>query len=306
MRPSDANVKAAKGGANSSLRNSPFIVVQEFQRGKNLRDICFKRQSAEWAQQVLGAKGALSVRGRERLRQIGKMVAFDVLVHNSDRWHLPEIFDSFSKCGNVANIMFDDDAQECFACPKWDEPFGHRCNTIASSGGFVAIDNSTNAFATTQLADNQAQHDTYQERVAALVRTTRARHAAPARAAGVGLSAPCHPAVQSVAGFFLHGQGRPTDDTHVPGMGYDVGDAGAREIERGFLEVTARLEQLGGARDTGQRARQLGAVFEGVEAIVKEELQWVTPDRRSLGLWRVSAEFFTKTALSMCEAATLP
>lgn len=143
-----------------------------------------------------------------------------------------------------------------------------------------------------------------------MVSTTRSRHACTGAdgTGGVGgvdgVSAPCHPAVQSVAGFFLHGQGRPTDDTHVPGFCYDVGDAGAREIERGFLDVVARLEQLGGTRETGQAGQpgqQLAAVFEGVEAIVKEELQWVTPDRRSLGLWRVSAQFFTTIAHCMCE-----
>lgn len=78
------------------------------------------------------------------------------------------------------------------------------------------------------------------------------------------------------------------------GLAYDVGDAGARAIEKGLLDVADRLGKL----DRGMPGK-LAGVFAKIEADVKRELEWVTPDSRTLRMRHVSAPFFATVAHSM-------
>ena len=67
---------ATKGAGGASIRHSPFFVVQEFQPGMHLRDICYGKDGADWPSRAFGADGVLTDAGRRRLNDLGKMIAY--------------------------------------------------------------------------------------------------------------------------------------------------------------------------------------------------------------------------------------
>eukprot|EP00054_Salpingoeca_dolichothecata_P017723 m.107273 g.107273 ORF g.107273 m.107273 type:complete len:641 (-) comp22570_c1_seq1:682-2604(-) len=92
-----------KAGVAEALA-MPFLLIQSFVKGTTLRDICFQSddQKKAWAEQTFGPEGKLSEPGKRRLREIGCIMAFDILVHNHDR--LPSVWDNQ---GNTENLMFN-------------------------------------------------------------------------------------------------------------------------------------------------------------------------------------------------------
>jgi len=116
------------------LANVPAVVVMNFVKGRSLKGAAlaaymesFERpdappQPSTFCVSTFGPPGELSDVGRARLRAIGRMMAFDILIFNYDR--LPCVFDNG---GNTENIMFGDDGEviaidsmvSCFAI---DEP----------------------------------------------------------------------------------------------------------------------------------------------------------------------------------------
>lgn len=238
----------------SSIGQFPYLIVQEFQRGRTLKDICHAGDGLGWAEATFGPMGGLSVDGVRRLRELGAIIAFDVIMHNSDRWYLEGVFNNFSRCGNMANIMFTDD------------------------GDPVAIDNTTTAYDATVLG-NGARFATYLQSVSDLVARAKARTKSDDEAedneengmdGGVGLSrqVSAHSAMKGVRRFFMEGQGISTESSYVPGLEYDIGEAGVQEIERGFVEVVSTCRQKGEAFRRALRAvelnvrRELGAALD--------------------------------------------
>lgn len=235
---------ASKGSGGVAQRQSCWLAVQELSPGSTLKDLCHREQSdsalrglqhelknlegvaipgnkvlAEanpstgresappWVLDSFGPDDA----GHQRLRTIGKMIACDILVHNSDRWYLPGIFDSMSRCGNMANII------------------------ISPAGDPVAIDNTCNAFDTS--SPKSADHfATFVESVRELTSVTRKRAANAPDAAPEG-----HPALEIVRRFFRDGQGTSTHAAYIPPLCHDIGDVGTRQVEAGFMSVVARL-----------------------------------------------------------------
>lgn len=73
-----------------------FLEVMEFKRGKALGAL-----DVDTAEEFLGQPTALSAKGRERLVALGEILAFDMLIHNTDR--LPLVVENR---GNAGNVMF--------------------------------------------------------------------------------------------------------------------------------------------------------------------------------------------------------
>ena len=212
----------SKGSGGSAQRASSWLAIQELQPGSTLKDLCHRQQpgspsqaSSGWAAQAFGPDDA----GRRRLQDMGKMIAFDVLVHNSDRWYLPGIFESLSRCGNMANIM------------------------ISPSGDPVAIDNTCNAFDTS--SPKSASHfDGFIAAVRELASVTRDRVEGRPNAAE-----DAHPALGSVREYLLNGQGHPGHAAYIPPPGHDIGAEGTQQVEAGFMSVVAQLRNPSFATD---------------------------------------------------------
>lgn len=73
-----------------------FLEVMEFKRGRALGSL-----DQDTAEEFLGRATALSAKGRERLVALGHILAFDMLIHNTDR--LPLVVENR---GNAGNVMF--------------------------------------------------------------------------------------------------------------------------------------------------------------------------------------------------------
>eukprot|EP01051_Picozoa_sp_SAG22_P004535 SAG22_NODE_245_length_13962_cov_11.954555_15_plen_325_part_00 len=104
------------------LAQQPFVVVQEYIRGATLQSVALGTAEEQgemfmaiasgrpvpvaasaraWAARVLGSSGGpLSEPGARWLRQVGAVIAVDILINNSDR--LPCVWDNE---GNTENLM---------------------------------------------------------------------------------------------------------------------------------------------------------------------------------------------------------
>ena len=262
-----------RAGRYEGKWNSPsrfgWILLQEFQAGRTLNELAHEEVArtpdSPWPTEIFGAAGKPSARGAATLRALGRMVACDVLTHNSDRFFLPQIFSNFSRCGNVANLIFDDDS---------DEP--------------VAIDNACSAF-TLDRADNAARFHRYCTSVSEL--TARViRRLRDADASGSSQVAP-HPALKSVCDFFVSGQGKAGDASYVPGLEHDLGEVGLFELERGFLSVVERIQSWDCVE----------SVFEGVNGSVRTVLG-LSEESTACDLCRLTPSFFTAIATAMIAA----
>eukprot|EP01052_Picozoa_sp_SAG31_P011541 SAG31_NODE_655_length_13127_cov_20.616058_11_plen_812_part_00 len=262
----------------SSLGTFAFMIVQEFQRGQTLKDICH-RGGLQWAEKTFGPVGALSIDGKRRLQELGAIIAFDVIMHNSDRWYLEGIFNNFSRCGNMANIMFTE------------------------HGDPVAIDNTTTAYDATLLGNGDRFY-TYLQSISDLVSRAKARTKDDANSgddrveSGVALSRQpsAHLAIKGVRRFFLEGQGVPTESSYVPGLEYDIGEEGMREIERGFMRVVDHCKN---------RGNEFAKAIRRIELSIRRELG-AELDESWLDLPRVRAEFFNEITGTLARTETAP
>jgi len=82
-------------------KKAAFLVI-EYLKAYELADLGVKRPLKDWGAQVLGLPEGLNDHGRQVLRDLGSLIAFDVFVNNYDR--LPCIW---MNQGNPGNIMFD-------------------------------------------------------------------------------------------------------------------------------------------------------------------------------------------------------
>lgn len=248
---------ASKGSGGAAQRQSCWLVVQEFQPGETVKDLCHRDQSGEqsWALGSFGPDEA----GQLRLRAIGKMIALDIVVHNADRWYLPSIFESMSRCGNMANIV------------------------VSPSRDLIAIDNTCNAFDTSS-PKSAAHFGSFIESVQKLAATTWARTRATTDQPGLGIGA-AHPALENVRDFLRDGQGGSDHAAYIPPPGHDIGDAGTRQVEAGFMSVVVSLSEPG-----------LRAAIQEVEIDVAAELGWLG----SGDLHRVRSDFFLAVATALC------
>lgn len=219
-----------------SLHASPFLSIQEIQLGSTLKDICNRSHSdpgaaavadagagaakdeggssssvgapaISWAEATFGVEGALTTEGETRLATLGRIIAFDILTHNSDRFYLEGVFDNFSRCGNVGNIMFD------------------------LEGNPAPIDNTMNCY-DRSTASGKAKFEDYKRSIAEVLRASRAE----------GES---HPALNGIRRFLIHGQGVKEDASYVQALQHDIGEAGTHAVERGFLQFVEELKALG-------------------------------------------------------------
>lgn len=208
-------------GKWQSPRKFAFVILQELQCGRSLKDLCHEEAAATpdstWALETFGPPRNPSERGAITLRALGRLVACDVLTHNSDRFFLPGLFQNFSRCGNVANIMFGGDGDG-------SEP--------------IAIDNAFGAYGR-EHADNAVRFQQYCASVAKLTSCliSRLREVDNGRTPQIR----AHPALQGVCDFFVSGQGKSGDASYVPGLEHDLGEQGVIELERGFLSVVDQV-----------------------------------------------------------------
>ena len=135
----------AKPPIATTLAAVPSVLVMNLVRGRSLKGVALagymdRTEADKFCETMLGPPGALSDAGRERLREIGRMMAFDIFIFNYDR--LPCVFDNG---GNTENIMLSD------------------------GGEVIAIDSMISCFDATASAEARAQFDRFLARVAALV-----------------------------------------------------------------------------------------------------------------------------------------
>ena len=258
-----------------------WVFLQEFQKGRTLKELCHEEASAAetpaggltWASQMFGESSVPCTRGGVALRALGRMVACDILCHNSDRFFLPKLFSNFSRCGNMANLVFENPADGCDEQPV------------------VAIDNAAIAYALDSHAGNSARFQQYCAAVSEL--TARViRRLRDIDDSGSSAIAP-HPALQGVCDFFISGQGKSGDASYVPGLEHDLGEAGLLELERGVFEV---VEQLRGAESN---------LFEGVERSARAALglDLLPPESTAAcDMCRLEPSFFEAIAAAMTNA----
>ena len=275
--------RTSTGAVTGGLTQAPFLVVQEFLRGSTLHDIAHAEDCDAWARETFGPEGSLTAAGKEQLVALGKIIAFDVLVNNTNRWFLEGVFDSAGArrgphgralpprlarlgCSNVADIVFNYQASRNAVSP-------------------IAVENQTNAYDTV-LPQSYMQFTAYRERVTQLATRTYQHLGDPAGE----LVSPCHQAFQGVADFFLNGQEGSDATTDVPAVDYNVGNQGIRAMEQGFAHV---VDAIAASPDN------LEGMFQKVEASVRMELEWVTTDEAQLGASRVQAGFFAGVAKAM-------
>lgn len=145
----------------------------------------------------------------------------------------------------------------------------------------IAIDNTANSFETATPQGAQ-RFSEYTKAVTNLVSTTAAR----LEATNAHESISAHPALEGVRTFFLNGQGSVEDATFVPGLQYDIGDDGTREVERGFLDLVGTIQSHG----------QFVATLERIEAEVTGELCWAVAAGTVRDVTRIRASFFAAVA----------
>jgi len=86
-----------------NLDSSPTFFLMENLKGRSLRDIT-RKNLGDW----YGADEQLNQAGQKFLKDLGKLLVFDVLVRNVDRfifWQLPGIGEVESALGNIGNIF---------------------------------------------------------------------------------------------------------------------------------------------------------------------------------------------------------
>ncbi len=88
-----------------NLDSSPTFFLMENLEGRSLRDITGKNLT-DW----YGADEQLSGAGQKFFKDLGKLLVFDLLVRNVDRfifWQLPGIGEVESALGNIGNIFIN-------------------------------------------------------------------------------------------------------------------------------------------------------------------------------------------------------
>ncbi|RUT02237.1 hypothetical protein DSM106972_063120 [Dulcicalothrix desertica PCC 7102] len=93
-----------------NLDSSPTFFLMENLKGRSLRDITSKNL-IDW----YGTDEQLNGAGRKFFKDLGKLLVFDLLVRNVDRfifWQLPGIGEVESALGNIGNIFIQDSTKE--------------------------------------------------------------------------------------------------------------------------------------------------------------------------------------------------
>lgn len=93
-----------------NLDSSPTFFLMENLEGRSLRDITCKKLT-DW----YGTDEQLNGVGRKFFKDLGKLLVFDLLVRNVDRfifWQLPGIGEVESALGNIGNIFIQDSTKE--------------------------------------------------------------------------------------------------------------------------------------------------------------------------------------------------
>jgi hypothetical protein len=99
--------------AKEMFEGKPAILVIQFLKATELNDIVTMEQGCspshgranEWCQNTFGLPGAaLTPKGEENLKMLGRLIAFDMIINNYDR--VPCIWDNK---GNPGNVMFVND-----------------------------------------------------------------------------------------------------------------------------------------------------------------------------------------------------
>lgn len=93
-----------------NLDSSPTFFLMENLKGRSLRDITCKNL-IDW----YGADEELNGAGQKFFKDLGKLLVFDLLVRNVDRfifWQLPGIGQVESALGNIGNIFIKDSNKE--------------------------------------------------------------------------------------------------------------------------------------------------------------------------------------------------
>lgn len=93
-----------------NLDSSPIFFLMENLKGRSLRDITWKNL-IDW----YGNDEQLNGAGRKFFKDLGKLLVFDLLVRNVDRfifWQLPGIGEVESALGNIGNIFIQDSTKE--------------------------------------------------------------------------------------------------------------------------------------------------------------------------------------------------
>lgn len=258
-------------GKWESPRKFAFVLLQELQSGRTLKELCHEEAAATpnstWALETFGQAGNPTQRGVTALRALGALVASDVLTHNSDRFFLPNVFQNFSRCGNVANVMFDS-----------SEP--------------IAIDNAFGAYDYTR-ADNALRFQQYCDSVAELTSCviSRVRDVDSGRTPQLR----AHPALKGVCEFFVSGQGKSGDASYVPGLEHDFGQRGLVELERGFLSVVTQIRQWSCV--TG-----IDEVFVDLRKRTRQALGLPAEHSIAFDLQRLEPSFFVAIANAMVTA----
>ena len=290
-------------GASSKFSH---VVLQEFAPGVTLKDLCHgeaeaaadpsededTQQRRSWASRHLThhdePRGEREDSSRSKvLFGLGSIIAYDVLTCNADRIFLEGVFSNFSRCGNLANIL------------------------LQSSGGsatgdrVVALDNATGAYDTSggrdlrRRAENAARFREYQQSVFALCASVTARLAEAAES-GAPHRTPPHPSIAGLRRFFLEGQGVPSEASFVPGVEFDIGEAGLHQIESGFQAVVERLQALDRV-DSGGICQLFGHIERNVK--LSCGIESAADERACFDLVRVNADFLTDTAHAMLAGA---
>jgi hypothetical protein len=261
-------------GKWESPRKFAFVLLQELQSGRTLKELCHEEAAAipdsTWAIETFGPAGNPSQRGMASVRALGALVACDVLSHNSDRFFLPGLFKNFSRCGNVANLMFD-------SCGDNPQP--------------IAIDNAFGAYDCTR-ADNALRFQQYCDSVSELTGRVISRLRDVDNGRTPQLRA--HPALKGVCEFFISGQGKSGDASYVPGLEHDFGQLGLTELERGFLSVVEHVRRW-------KSANGIEDVFASLRNLTRQALG-VPEQSVAFDLQRLEPSFFVAIANAMVTA----
>eukprot|EP01052_Picozoa_sp_SAG31_P038575 SAG31_NODE_5180_length_2695_cov_2.182203_3_plen_231_part_01 len=106
--------------------------------------IQYAQSAYTWAKNVLGPEGQLSEKGKNWLQQIGRIIAVDVLINNSDR--LPAVWDND---GNTENLMIAeadnvpiaiDTMVNCFDAVVGARSFEKLCSHVAALAQDLAVE----------------------------------------------------------------------------------------------------------------------------------------------------------------------
>lgn len=282
-----------------------YFVLQEYVEGQTLKDLCYDvaahSESAPAGVDCVGsgepssprtavspASGQVNVNfiGAETLRQLGSLVAFDVLTHNADRLFLDGLFNNFSKCGNLANLIMPTGGEH--------EPLG-----------VVAIDNATGCFDVEMVGSaNCKRFAAFCDGVRHLASSVRRRVAdVDAMAGADGPSVPrvpAHPAMAAIRRLLRDGQGVCGEASFAPAMGHDIGESGICLLERGFMRVLDRLATVARG-DAGSILKILEQVKSNVEVQLGVRAHGSAAELNRVDVARVNVSFLHKVATAMLE-----